>query len=151
MKILKAKRLTAALELCTGKLESAADKLRLARLSAGLLQRELAEKVGIDRSTLLNYENGQIPEERMEVSWLVKIALECGRDKYFCCNPYHIFLLENPAAQIKAYRKRFDLTQKAFAKKLGIWDTTVKRWEQGKNKPPVYVWELVSDLKPIEN
>ena len=108
-KVLKAKRLTTALGLCVGELNTVADKLRYARLSAGLQQDELAERVGIDRHTLLRYENGQRSEESMDAAWLVKIALECGRDKYFCCNPYHIFILEDYGTQIKQYRKKLGL------------------------------------------
>lgn len=145
-KILKAKRLTAAVKVCTGNLESVSDKLLYARLSAGLLQEELADKVGIHHNTLLHYENGHIIEEHMEVKWLIDIALACDREKYFCCNPYHVFLVEAPGAQIKAYRKAHGLTQKGFAAILGVWATTVKRWEYEKNKPPVYVWELISGL-----
>ena len=113
-KILKAKRLTAAVRLCTGRLESVADKLLYARLSAGLHQNVLARKVGIDRCTLLRYENGHKAEESMEVAWLVKIALACGMDKYFCCNPYHIFIAEGAGQQIKQYRKAAGLTQKSL-------------------------------------
>jgi len=149
-KILKAKRLTTAMKLCTSELKTVADKLQYARLTAGLLQEDLAERIGIDKCTILRYENGHIPEERMEVPWLIQIALECGRDKYFCCSPYHIFLMREPGAQIKAYRKSHGLTQKRFAEILGVWETTVKRWEWQKNKPPVYVWELISGARSID-
>jgi len=149
-KILKAKRLTTAMKLCTSKLKTVADKLQYARLTAGLLQRELAEKIGMDRTTLISYENGQIIEEHMDVQRLMEIALACGRDKYFCCSPYHVFLIEEPGSQIKAYRKAHGLTQKNLAEILGVWETTVKRWEWQKNKPPVYVWELISGASSID-
>ena len=42
------------------------------------------------------------------------------------------------------------VAQKKLAKILGVWETTVKRWERQKNKPPVYVWELISDARPID-
>ena len=143
-KILKAKRLTSAMRLCTGNLESVADKLRYARLSAGFHQDTLADKIGINRSTLLRYENGQVAEENMEIEWLIEIAVACGMDKYFCCSPYHIFIIEDAGKQIKQYRKTTGLTQKKLAAKLGVWETTVKRWEQNRNKPPKYIWELVA-------
>ena len=149
-KILKAKRLTTAMKLCTGELNTVADKIQYARLTAGLLQREIAEKIGMDRTTLTAYENGKIVEEHMDVKRLMEIALACGRDKYFCCSPYQIFLTEEPGAQIKAYRKSHGLTQKRFAEILGVWETTVKRWEWQKNKPPVYIWELISGARSID-
>jgi len=145
-KILKAKRLTTAMKLCTGELESVADKLRYARLSAGFHQDILAEKIGVDRSTLLRYENGQTTEENMDIELLIKIALACGMDKHFCCSPYHIFIIQDAGQQIKQYRKKMKITQKELATMLGVSVTCVKRWEQKINKPPKYVWELVSGL-----
>lgn len=147
-KILKAKRLSVALKLCTGSLETVADKLRYARLSAGIHQDTLADEIGIDRITLLRYENGYITEENMEIEWLIKIAEICGMDKYFCCSPYHIFIINDASKQIKQYRKALGLTQKKFAALVGVSVTTAKRWEYKKNKPPKSVWELVT--KPIE-
>ncbi len=146
-KILKAKRLATAIELCTGTLETVSDKLRYARLSAGIHQDTLADKIGIDRSTLLRYENGQVSEENMEIEWLMQIATVCGMDKYFCLSPYHIFIAEDAGKQIKQYRKNLGLTQKKLAAKLGVAETTVKRWEKNRNKPPKYIWELVDGSK----
>jgi len=143
-KILKAKRMGIAVKLCTGSPETVADKLRYARLTAGIRQADLAAGIGIDRATLLRYENGQVAEENIQVDVLIRIASICGKDKYFCCNPYHIFLGEDAGKQIKQYRKRTGLTQKQLAALCSVALTTVKRWEQNENKPPVYVWELVN-------
>ncbi len=149
-KPLKAKRLSDAVRLCAGAPETVADKLKYARLAAGLKQDELADMVGIDRITLIRYENGQIEERHMQTEWLVKIALACGLDKYACCSPYHVFIAEDAGGQIRRYRKARGLTVKALATELGVSGTTIKRWEQNKNKPPVSVWELVSSLKSMD-
>jgi len=149
-KILKAKRLTTAMKLCTSELKTVADKLQYARLTAGFHQDALADYIGIDRCTLLRYENGHINEENMEIDWLIKIALACGMDKHFCCSQYHIFIIEDAGKQIKHYRKEMGLTQKKLAAQLGVWETTVKRWEQNRNKPPKHIWELVTGRKPID-
>ena len=135
------------MRLCTGKLESVADKLLYARLSAGIHQDVLASMVGIHRATLLRYENGRVAEENMAADRLVQIALVCGMDKYFCCSPYHVFIVEGAGQQIKQYRKAMGLTQKRLASILGVTDAVVKRWEQNKNKPPVYVWELANGFR----
>ena len=150
-KILKSKRLTTAMRLCTGTLETVSDKLRYARLVAGFHQDALADKVGIDRITLLRYENGHVTEENMVIEWLIKIALACGMDKYFCCSPYHVFINEDVGMQIKQYRKEAGLTQKMLAAKLDVAVTTVKRWEKKINKPPKIVWELVSGISPTRH
>lgn len=141
-RVLKAKRLSIAMKLCTGSLETVADKLRYARLTAGIHQDALADKIGIDRVTLLRYENGQIAEENMQVDWLIQIGSICGMDKYFCCSPYHVFLAEDAGQQIKQYRKRMGLTQKKLAAKLGVALNTVKRWEKTKTSPLKWLGSL---------
>ena len=146
-KILKAKRLTLAMQLCTGSLKTVSDKLRYARLSAGIHQEELAAKLGIDKCTILRYENGHISEENMCIEWLMQIALVCGQDKYFCCSPYHIFLLGDAGSQIKHYRKQQGLTQRQLAAKLNVNVTTVQGWEWNRNKPPKYIQELVCETR----
>ena len=138
------------MRLCTGSLESVADKLVYARLTAGIHQDVLAAEIGIDRTTLLDYENGHIVEEHMCIEWLMQIAVACGMDQYFCCSAYHIFIIEDAGKQIKEYRRRMGLTQKKLAAKLGVAETTVKRWEQKRNKPPKYVQELVCGLKSTD-
>ena len=150
-KILKAKRLTTAMKLCTGNLESVADKLRYARLSAGFQQDELANKLGIDKTTLLRYENGRVVEENMQIDILMRIAITCGMNKYFCCTPYHCFIVNNAGKQIKEYRKMNGLTQKNFATTLSVALNTVKRWERNENKPPKYIWELIKDIESLNS
>ena len=131
--VLKAKRLSQAMRLCANAPETVADKLRYARLSSGLLQDDLAALLGIDRATLLRYENGQVSEENMQVDVLLQVAAICGRDNYYCCNPYHVFIAEDAGKQIKRYRKGLGLTQAQFAEKIEVSLTTVKRWERNQN------------------
>jgi len=98
----------------------------------------------------LRYENGQVKEENMIIEWLVKIALACGRDESFCCSQYHVFIVQGAGTQVKQYRKSQGLTQRQLAAQLGVNVATVRGWELEKNKPPIYVWELVSGLRSIE-
>jgi transcriptional regulator with XRE-family HTH domain len=53
------------------------DRLRKAREHAGLMQAELAAKIGISRASIINYETGRhIPSRPVLLSW----ALSCGVD-----------------------------------------------------------------------
>ena len=145
--VLKAKRLRIAMRLCTGTLDTVADKLRYARLSAGMPQEEPAAWLGIDRTTLTRYEAGIMAEENMQAEVLVNAAILCGRKKYFCCNPYHIFVYKDAGKQVMRYRKNLGLTQVQLADRLGVTQTTVKRWERNVSKPPVSIWELVAGIR----
>ena len=124
------------LEFERGKpLKSVADKIKFARLSSDKLQREVAESLGIDRSTYINYENGHIREEYMNIEILQKISLFCGFEYDFCFNEYHRFIYNDAGKQIKDYRKIHNLTQKQLAEILDVSTTGVKRWEYGKAYP----------------
>lgn len=45
---------------------------------------------------------------------------------------------------IRELRKNMDLTQEAFAARLGIPKRTIQDWEGGKRTPPDYVIDLIS-------
>lgn len=113
------------------------DKLRYVRLMAGLKQVELADLVGIERSTLNRLENGVVAEENMKTDLLVRIAIACGVERTFCCNRYHEFLANNCGDKIKKYRKERQMTQQALADVFGVHKKTVGEWEQDRHKPPI--------------
>lgn len=112
------------------------DKLRYVRLMAGLKQSELAEMVGISRSTLLHLENGDVSEENMKTNTLIRIALACGFERTFCCNPYHALLAGNIGQRIKAYRKEHRMTQQVMADIFHVCKGTVFNWEHNQTNPP---------------
>ena len=131
------------LEFERGKeLVTVADKIKFARLSSGKLQREVAESLGIDRSTYINYENRHIQEEYMNIEILKNISLFCGFEYDFCFNEYHRFIYNDAGKQIRDYRKNQKLTQKQLAKILDVSTTTIKRWENNKSYPRLKNFEL---------
>ena len=112
-----------------------ADKIRYARITARLEQAELAELVGIDRTTLLRLENGQVSDEHMRTDTLVKIAVTCNRRNTFCCDEYHAFMAGGYGAVIRRVRKAYRWTQAELAALMRVSVTTVKRWEQERSRP----------------
>ena len=55
--------------------------------------------------------------------------------------------------RFKALRKRFNLSQEEFAKKLGVSFTSVNRWENGQSKPSKLAQKKIETLireSPIE-
>lgn len=119
------------------------DKLRYARLMAGLKQSELAERVGIDRVTLTRLENGDVTEENMKTDLLLKIAATCGFERTFCCNGYHKFLADDAGKKIKAYRKKRRLTQAELAVRFHVNKKTVASWEYNLHKPPIEILRIM--------
>jgi transcriptional regulator with XRE-family HTH domain len=56
------------------------DRLRKAREHASLEQVDLAEAIGVSRSTVVNYENGRTSEDRLKQLYLKQWAMACGVD-----------------------------------------------------------------------
>jgi transcriptional regulator with XRE-family HTH domain len=55
------------------------DRLRKAREHAGLNQAELAEKIGIARSSVVNYESGRsVPSRPVVLSWCLCTGVSMG-------------------------------------------------------------------------
>ena len=50
------------------------------------------------------------------------------------------------AEKIKAYRKKYKLTQEELAEIMGVKPFTLRSWEQNKAKPPYTVWRLHKHL-----
>jgi transcriptional regulator with XRE-family HTH domain len=94
------------------------------RIDLGLLQREVAGQLGVDKWTVLNWERGKT----------------CPDIRYY---PAIIdFLGYNPlpqgetfAERLKAARQARGLSWKRLAHELGVWESTVRDWEHGVHSP----------------
>jgi transcriptional regulator with XRE-family HTH domain len=101
------------------------DHLRKRRLDLELLQRETAEKLGVDGMTICNWEtNRTFPQLR----FIPNIIAFLGYD------PYNI-PPEALGGRIIATRRRLGLSQKRLAGLLDIDPGTLTRWERGKSSP----------------
>ena len=107
-----------------------ADKLRWYRYRKALLQKDVADYIGIDPKTYSKYEEygrDQYPISSMSrLAELYEIPLEELLDDY------HLFLLRGQAEQLKTLRESKKLTQKEFAELIGISLGKYKHWEKGK-------------------
>ena len=116
-----------------------ADKLRWYRYQKGLRQRDVADYIGIDRSTYIHYEEAgrdYYPREHIKkLAELFEVSMEDLLDEY------NLFLLHGQGKQIKALRMQRGLTQKAYAQELGVPLQKLKRWEQGSVQIFKSTWE----------
>ncbi len=100
------------------------EHLRKRRLQAGLLQREVAVRLGVDKDTFGTWEKGQcIPT----VGYYPAIFSFLGYDPY----PAPTTLPERIASQ----RRRLGLSLREAARKIGVDQGTLLRWESGEWKP----------------
>lgn len=128
----------------TDNLINISDKLRFYRLKNGLEQKDVANIIGISRRNYIGYENNfrdYYPAEIMD-----KLAKLYNVDIYALLDDYNTFLYNGQGQQIKAIRKRHNLTQKQFAKILDVQLGRIKRWEREENRMFKYNWEKLIKL-----
>jgi len=100
------------------------DHIRKRRLDLRLLQREVAEKIGVNEQTISNWERQRI---KPEIRFIARIIEFLGYDP-----------LPQPESfpeKLKTYRLRMGLSQKKLAVKLGIDPSTITRWEISQYRP----------------
>ena len=106
-------------------LKTIGDHLRTKRLDLGLLQKEVAKRLGVDTDSVTNWEKGRT-SPRLQ---LMPRIIEFLRYKPFDDNS------ELLGDKIVAMRRRLGMHQKDLARQLGVDPSTLARWERGKGHP----------------
>ncbi len=114
------------------------DKIRYVRLHAGLTIEQLAQMIGVDRSTLIRYEHNDISEDFCDTSVLISIEDCCNVERYTLFSDYLLFY---ELGKLKQLRQQYNVTQKQLGLHLGFNHKTVSRWEQKKCRPPRKTWQ----------
>ena len=115
------------------------DKLRFYRYKKGLMQREVAAYLGIDRSTYIHYEEQS--HDFYPIAQVEKLASLYGVQVQNLLDHYNLFLYRNQGRQIREKRKKLGMTQTEYAKHLGVSVGTLKKWEQNKVRMFRSTWE----------
>jgi len=113
-------------------LKTLGDHLRKKRLDLKLLQKEVAQKFGVNKNSICNWENNRSFPALYFIPRIIKFL----GYKPDCIKTTTL------GEKIVTYRKLLGLTQKELAHRLGIDPSTLGRWERGKSKP---------SKKPLEN
>jgi transcriptional regulator with XRE-family HTH domain len=114
------------------------DTLRYYRYRKALKQSDVADYIGIYRSTYIHYENGMAtyPLDKLEM-----IAALFEIDITDLLDDYHFFLWQGQGKQLKTFRQENRLTQKDVAQHAKVAIGTVKRWESDKVVMSRTSWE----------
>ena len=107
-----------------------ADKLRWYRYQHAMLQSEVADRIGIDRSTYTHYE--EYGRDYYLIGHMQKLAEMYGIPIESLMDDYNLFLYHDQGRQIQEKRLSQNMTQKAYAAKLGISIGNLKSWEQNR-------------------
>jgi len=94
------------------------------RIDLRLLQREVAEQLGVDKFTVLNWERGKTSPDIRYYPAIID------------------FLGYNPLPRGETFQERLKsarlargLSWRRLAQELGVWESTVRDWEYGVHSP----------------
>ena len=121
-------------------IENVPDRLRWCRHSKGLMQVEVADKVGMTHSVYKAIEEGftqHIEPEKVE-----RLAQFYDVPVTDLLDEYNRFLCDGQAIRIRAYRKSMGLGKKPFARQMGVPIRSLQGWESGKKIISRKSWEL---------
>ena len=115
---------------------SIGDHIKKKRLEQQLTQLQLARLIGIEETSVYNWENNR---SNPKIYLLPKITEFLG---------YVPFELpkETMGDKIKSYRKGHGLSQRKLAKLLSVDQTTIRDWENGKHKPSKELLKRISEI-----
>ena len=123
------------------KFETIADKLRYYRHRRGLLQREVADYMGIKRTTYSAYEEDGRDYYPFDV--LERLAGLYGVGISYLIDEYNAFLCNGQAQQVRALRDKMKMTQAEFVNHFGISKGQIKKWETGKARMGKKFWKRI--------
>ncbi len=107
-------------------LKTLGDHLRKKRLDLKLLQKEVAQKIGVCESSIYNWENNQTKPALRYIPNIIE---------FLSYAPYGLSA-KTTGEKIVIYRRLLGLSQKRLAHYLGIDPSTLGRWEKNKRQPP---------------
>jgi transcriptional regulator with XRE-family HTH domain len=103
---------------------SLGEHLRRRRLDAGLTQRAVAKRLGVDAWTVVNWEQDRTRPQASKVGALYRFL-------GYVPGPVPVDL----PARIRAARRKLGLSQAGLALQLGVNPSTVQKWERGRRRP----------------
>ena len=104
-------------------LNTLGNHLRKRRLDLGLLQQDLAERLGVVRSTVRNWEANR---SQPTPCFVPRIIAFLG---------YAPSAMLTPCEGLAETRKTLGLTRRQLAKRLGVDEDTLASWEAGRSRP----------------
>ncbi len=120
-------------------IDNVPDRLRWCRLQMGLLQREVAERVGVTTTFYIDLETGAC--EHTPAAVADNLAELYGVPATDLLDGYNRFLYEGQARQILALRQRAGLSRAAFARQTGISESSLRAWETKTKTISKKCWE----------
>lgn len=113
-------------------LSTIGSRIKYYRLLNNFTQEELASKSGLDRTTIIRYENNLIIHS---IDIVNKIARALKIKPTIIYDDYMKFISSGYGNIIKFVRIKLGLTQKEFGNLMGVHKKTISKWELEKSYP----------------
>jgi transcriptional regulator with XRE-family HTH domain len=104
--------------------KSIGEMIRKRRLDLGLRQIDAAQMIGCDQMSVVNWEKGH---SAPRVNHLASVV------EFLGFNPFPNG--DTMAHRLVNHRKSLGMTQKDFARQIGVDPSTLARWERGEREP----------------
>ena len=115
------------------------DRLRFCRHKLGLMQKEVAQIVGIARSTYINLETDNY--NRFDKTVADKLAKLYNIPAYDLLDDYNRFLSCGQGKLIREYRESLNLGKRPFARHIGVDVNMLRLWENEQKQVSHKSWE----------
>ncbi len=115
------------------------DRLRWCRHQMGLMQKEVAERIGITRGHYIDFESGYIDYFPKEIVDKLAALFEIPADDLL--DDYNRFLYKGQGKMIREYRESLGLKKKTFAKLMEIEPNSLRAWESDQKRMFKDSWE----------
>jgi len=111
------------------------DHLRKKRLDLKLLQKDVAQRFGVDETTIHNWETGHTTPSLPIIPKLIA---------FWGYIPFEMPAKRNLGQRVKAHRRVLGLRRKDLAEQIKIDPSTLARWEIGEGKASKELLKKVS-------
>ena len=114
------------------------DRIRWCRHHKGLLQKDVAEILGITREHYIDYEVGYVDYYPKEIVDKLAALFEIPVDDLL--DDYNSFLYKGQGKLIREYRESTGLQKKQFARLINIDPGTIRYWENEQKRMSINSW-----------
>lgn len=124
-------------------LSTIGSRIKYYRILNNFTQEELADKSGLDRTTIIRYENNLV-EHSIDIIDRISIALKIKPSIIY--DDYLSFISGDYSSKIRNLRMGLGLSQKELGKILNVHRKTISRWEREETIPSRQNYEDICSL-----
>ena len=114
------------------------DRLRWCRHHMGLMQKEVAELIGITRGHYIDFEVGYVDHYPKEIVDKLAELYQISVDDLL--DDYNRFLYKGQGKMIREYRESLGLKKKQLARLIGVDPNLLRAWEADQKRMNINSW-----------